>query len=382
MDTQIVNSDRLARTFLSLVRVDSISKEEGQLTRILANRLTELGARVHVDGAGRLVGGDTGNLIARIDGNRSVEPMLLSAHMDTVEPGRGVEPVFENGVFSSQGRTILGADDKSAIAVILEVLTCLGERHMTHGPLEIVFSICEEIGLLGAKHLDYDRLSARMGYVVDTRNTGTVVTRAPAANRLTLRLHGKSAHAGSAPDKGINAISLACKAIAQLEMGLIDHETTCNIGLIEGGLATNIVPELVVAQGEVRSHDERKLRQVTDTIVGAFQQVVDAYRNAAVNGRPRLESDVRRDFDAVAIQADHPVVQLAMQAAADLNFPMETARSGGGSDANVFAGHGITTGVLGTGMENVHTVNETVRLDDLVHSASLLLRIILRHAGA
>lgn len=382
MNPSLINRERLARTFISFVQVDSISKEEGQLANILSARLTEMGAKIHMDEAGSRVGGNTGNIIARIGGNRKVEPMLLSAHMDTVEPGRGVEPALADGVFSSKGETILGADDKSALAVILEVLQCIRDGNLAHGPLEIVFSICEEIGLLGAKHLDYDRVSARMGFVLDTRNTGVIITRTPAANRLILRIHGKTAHAGSEPEKGINAISLASKAIAQLELGRIDHETTCNVGLIQGGLATNIVPDLVVAQGEVRSHNVGKLEQVTGNIVGAFEQVVQSYKSDVVTEQPRLETDVQRDFDALVIPDDHPVVRLASQAAANLGVPMEPAGSGGGSDANIFAIHGITTGVLGTGMKDVHTVNETVRLDDLVLSARLLLNIIQRHAGA
>ncbi len=382
MNTILIDADRLARTFMSLVQIDSISKEEGPLAEVLTARLVDLGARVHVDGAGGQVGGNTGNIIARIDGNREAEPMLLSAHMDTVEPGRGIKPLLVDGVFSSEGETILGADDKSALAVILEALRCIRDQNLAHGPLEIVFSICEEIGLLGAKHMDYDWLSARMGFVFDTRNTGAIITRTPAANRLAFRIYGKTAHAGSAPEKGINAISLASKAIAQLQLGRIDHETTCNIGLIEGGLATNIVPDLVTAEGEVRSHDEAKLQMVTGNIVNAFEQVIESYQSQKVNDRPRLETDVQRDFDRLVIADDHPVVQLALQAAADLGFPIEAADSGGGSDANIFAAHGITTGVLGTGMEDVHTVHETVRLDDLERSTRLLLQIILRHAGA
>lgn len=375
-----INSERLAQTFLSLVQVDSVSRQEGTLCRLLSRRLQDLGCAVHVDDAGSGVNGDSGNLIARFPGNRSAEPLLVSAHMDTVEPGRGVQPRLSQGIFCSTGDTILGADDKSALAVILEVVECIREGHLPCGPLEIVFTVCEEVGLLGAKHLAYDRISARMGYVLDTRNPEAIVVRAPSANRLTFRVRGKAAHAGAVPEKGINAISIAGKAIAHMTLGRIDQETTCNIGLIRGGVAINIVPDRVVVEGEVRSHDEVKLDKITSSMVVAFEQVVENWPAEGIDDRPSLDAEVKRDFDRLDIAPDHPVVDMAHRAAARLGMRMDLAGSGGGSDANVFATHGIVTGVLGTGMENVHTVNETIRLADMVRSARLLLGIIQLHA--
>jgi tripeptide aminopeptidase len=247
--------------------------------------------------------------------------------------------------------------------------------------LEIVFSICEEIGLQGAKHLDFDQLTARSGYVLDTRNPDVIVTRAPAANRLRLQIDGRAAHAGAEPEKGINAISLAGQAISELALGRIDEETTCNLGMIEGGVATNIVPPQVSIYGEVRSHDRSKLSATTDTIVNAFRRVVDGYGENSNHFRPRFSVDVRQDFDLLQIAAEHEVVTLAQQAAANLNRKIYTAASGGGSDANVFAQHGIATGVLGTGCEKVHTVEERVALDDMVRATELLIEIIRIHAG-
>lgn len=373
-----IRAERLAEIFKDLVRIDSVSREEGALGQELRRRLASLGFETSVDQAGAQVGGDAGNLIARRPGNVAAEPLLLSAHMDTVEPGRGVQVRFEEGLFSSGGDTILGADDKSALAVILEVLHCIQENNLDCGPLEVVFTICEEIGLLGAKHLDYGQLSARVGYVLDTRNPEAIVTRAPSANRFTFRLHGRAAHAGAAPEKGINAISLAANAIARLQLGRIDHETTCNLGLIQGGVATNIVPDLVVVHGEARSHDEAKLQRVTETVVAAFTEAVDGAREP-VEDRPWVEVSVEEDFRRLHIPDEHYVVRLASKSARTLGYGMSTVSSGGGSDANVFAAHGIVAGILGTGMENVHTVKETVRLSDMVHAARLLLQIILNH---
>ncbi len=373
-----IRAERLGEIFQDLVRIDSISREEGALCRELRRRLGALGFETVVDQAGPQVQGDTGNLIASRPGNASVAPLLLSAHMDTVEPGRGIQVRFAEDIFSSAGDTILGADDKSALAVILEVLHCIHENDLACGPLEVVFTICEEIGLLGAKHLDYSRLSARVGYVLDTRNPEAIVTRAPSAHRFTFRVHGKAAHAGAAPEKGINAISLAAKAIAQLQLGRIDHETTCNLGVIQGGVATNIVPDLVVVHGEARSHDETKLQSITETVVSAFKETVDGALAPAAE-RPWVEVSVAQDFQRLYIPDDHYVVRQASECARALGHGMSTVSSGGGSDANVFAAHGIVAGILGTGMENVHTVKETVRLSDMVRAARLLLRIILNH---
>ena len=377
----MVNKERLAETFKFLAEIDSISKEEGILAGKIREILVSMGAETMLDNAGEQIGGDTGNLIAKFKGNAKVPPLLLNAHMDTVEPGRGVTAVLKNGTFTSDGSTILGADDKSAIAILLETLYILRENNLTHGPLEVVFTVCEEIGLLGAKHLDFNLLTATYGFAVDATDTEGIVTRAPSANHLEFEIHGKDAHAGAAPEKGINAILLAGKAIAGLELGRIDHETTCNIGIIEGGIATNIIPNLVKVKGEARSHNEDKLNEITDRIATSFKKVIEEYKVKDTNGElPRVDIRIEKDFSRTDIPLDHPVVVLADQAAENLGRKMKTKTSGGGADANVFFEKGILTGVLGTGMRDMHTVRESVNLDDMVRTVELLLEIIRLHA--
>lgn len=380
MNAPVINHERLARVFMELVRIDSISKEEGRVGRFLLEQLNQLGLETYVDQAHVAIGAEMGNIIAKFKGNCNVAPLVLSAHMDTVEPGRNIRPKFENGVFSSSGDTVLGSDDKSAVAIILEVLRCIRELGLPCGPCEIVFSICEEIGLLGAKHLAYDKLDARMGFALDTGKTDVIVNRAPAMNSLTFRVHGKAAHAGSSPENGINAISLASKAIAQLELGRIDHETTCNIGCIEGGLATNIVPSEVLVKGEVRSHDPGKLQRLTDAMVSVFENVTKGYQRQTGNGAPKLDVEIKHDFDRLFIDPAHSIITLAQTAAASLGRSLALTASGGGSDANIMSSHGLLIPVLGTGMANVHTVNETIRLDDMVAAATLVLEILRLHA--
>jgi tripeptide aminopeptidase len=377
----MVNRKRLGETFKFLVQIDSISKEESVIANEIKKILESMGAETFVDNAGDKIGGNSGNLIAKFKGNTKAPPLLFNAHMDTVEPGRGITAVLENGTFTSDGTTILGADDKSAIAILLETLNILKEQDLRYGPLELVFTVCEEIGLQGAKHLDLSAVTATYGYALDATDTDGIVTRAPSANHLEFTIHGKDAHAGAAPEKGINAISLASKAIAKLELGRIDQETTCNIGIIEGGIATNIVPNLVKVKGEVRSHDEEKLNKITDEIVFSFNEAIENYKKTNPDDElPRVEINIKKDFLRTHIPNDHPVIKLATQAAGNLGRKMKTKTTGGGADANIFFEKGIFTGVLGTGMRDMHSVRESVKLDDMVRTAELLLEIIRLHS--
>jgi len=377
----MINLKRLAETFKFFVGIDSVSREEGALSKELERILISLGAETFVDDAGQCIGGNTGNLIAKFKGSTKAPPLMLNAHMDTVEPGKNVSVIFKNETFTSDGTTILGADDKSAIAVLLEVMRVLTENKMQHCPIELVFTICEEIGLLGAKNLDISLISAKYGYALDSSDTEAIVTRAPAANRLEFTIHGKDAHAGSAPENGINAISIACRAISELDMGRIDYETTANIGVIRGGVATNIVPNLVEVKGEVRSHNDGKLSMVTDNIVASFQNVVKNYNSSSLeNSIPRLEKSIKKEFSLTNIPDDHFIVTLAQKAAFNLRKKMTTKTTGGASDANIFFSKGIITGVLGTGMNDVHTLRENIRLEDMAYAANLLLEIIKLHS--
>lgn len=379
----MINKDRLAETFKLLVEIDSVSREEGKFAKEIKKVLESMGATTFVDSAGEKTGSDTGNLVAKFKGNVSAPPLLINAHMDTVEPGKGIKAILKNGIFTSDGSTILGADDKSSIAVILETLRVLKEDELQYGPIDLVLTICEEIGLLGAKHFDSSLIDAKFGYALDATDVDGIIVRAPAANRLEFRIHGKDSHAGAAPEKGINAILLASKAIASLEIGRIDKETTCNIGIIEGGIATNIVPNLVTVKGEVRSHDNHKLTKVTDDIVSSFKDIVESFRKIdSKDDLPSLEVSIEKDFSSTDIPEDHRVVAMAVQAGKNLGRKIVCKTSGGGADANIFFETGIIAGVLGTGMRDMHTVREHVKLEDMVKATELLIEIIKLHANS
>ncbi len=378
----MINRDRLAETFKCLAEIDSISRAESAICSEIRQRLDQLGAKTVIDNSASQTGSDTGNLIAFFEGrNSAAAPLLLNAHMDTVEPGRGIKAVLKDGVFTSAGDTILGADDKSAIAILLETMNVLKENRLNHAPLELVFTTCEEIGLLGALHLDLDLLKATMGYALDASDINGIITRAPGARWFEFKIHGKSAHAGAAPEKGINAIALASKAIASLEIGRIDHETTTNIGVIKGGLAANIVPDLVTVTGEVRSHASLKLQKYADIMVNAFEYVVKTEKKTTGDSElPYLTVDIKNDFPGTNIPDNHPIVMLALDAAENLGRSLEIKSSGGCADANIFFQKGLVMGVLGTGMRKVHTVRETVGLDDMIAGCQLLIEIIRVHS--
>lgn len=370
----MVNPKRMVEEFLELVKIDSVSGKERQVADLLKEKLAGLGLEVTEDGAGRKVGSDTGNIIGRLPGSGSGPVLLLCAHMDTVEPGRGVKPRIEGGVIRSAGDTVLGADDKAGIVTILEVLRIIREQSISHSGLEVVFTIWEEGGLFGAKNLDFDLLSARIGFVLDSDGSpGTIITRAPSQDSIGASIKGRAAHAGINPEDGINAIQVASHAIAQMKLGRIDHETTCNIGLITGGKATNIVPDSATLDGESRSLDAGKREALTAAICQAIREAAAKF-GAEVN---IVTETQYLDFN---LSKESPPVQLACEAAVKLGLTPKLEKTGGGSDANIFNSRGIATAVLGIGMKKVHTTEEYIALDDLSGNAVYLLEIV-KHAA-
>ncbi len=379
----MINEKRLADTFTELVRIDSVSRHEKEVSEAVCRMLSSFDPEIYIDGAGAATGSDTGNLIMRIPGTSGVPPLMLNAHMDTVEPGIGVEPVFSGGVFTSRGDTVLGSDDKSAIAIIIEALHVVRENRIPCGPLELVFTICEEIGLLGAKNLDFSLINSDFGYALDSSDTDSLINRAPAANHFEINVLGRDAHAGADPERGINAVFLAGRALSKLTLGRIDPETTCNIGFIEGGGPTNVVPRHARVRGEARSHDDKKLVRVTEEITGAFESAAEEYRSQHGTGDlPSVDISVTRDFSSTNIPDDHTAVRLAVKAGKELGREIGLKSSGGGSDANIFYENGIAAAVIGTGMTDIHSTRESIRLSDMVKSSELVVEIIRQHALA
>ncbi len=385
-EPSLINVARLKEEFLDLVSISSPSTREGAIARWLEGILGAMGGSVEVDDAGERVGGDTGNLLARFAGNTpGAPPFLLSAHMDTVGPAAAIHPVVEGDIIRTDRTSVLGGDDKAGVVAVLEALRVLRERAIPHGDVELVLTICEESGLRGAKHFDTGRLRSRRGLVLDVDGVCELITRAPAANRVSATVQGLAAHAGICPEEGLSAVQIAAEAIAGMRLGRVDDETTANLGVIQGGLATNIVPDRVVVRGETRSLSVEKLEAQTAHMRQRFEEAV-AGRSVRVNGRlhqARVEVEVRRQYEPLAVRDDAPVVRLVQAAAALLGRSCRTRAPGGASDANVWAGRGLEVANLACGMREVHTVNEWVDVKDVVVTADLLRAVLrLNAAGA
>ena len=375
----MINQNRLKNLLIELIKIDSLSRKERNVALRLRREMESLGAKVLIDDAGEKVGGDTGNLIAHFRGTvSSAPPLLLSAHMDTVVPGEGIVPVLDGDILRTDGRTVLGGDDKSGVAIICEALRVVKENQLPCSDVDVVFTICEEAGLIGAKCLDVTRLRARTGLVLDSDSVGFLFTKAPAANRMEFRIRGLEAHAGVCPEKGINAIKVAAQGIAGMQLGRIDHETTANIGVVEGGMAVNIVPNTVVLRGEARSHSEDKLERQTQHMLeclraAAAQHVLELDGNRF---QAEVEAKVDRDYDRMDVPEDSAIVSLVQIAAKNLGLELKTLATGGGCDANVFNQKGLEVANLSTGMREIHTVNEWLDLKDLYLSAEVVLEIV------
>ncbi|MCZ6563061.1 MAG: M20/M25/M40 family metallo-hydrolase [Deltaproteobacteria bacterium] len=379
----MIQKERLRDLLIELVQIDSISRKESEIAHRLKREMEELGGEVWIDDAGEKVGGNVGNLIAHFRGNSpGSTPILLSAHMDTVIPGEGVVPVLEGDILRSDGRTVLGGDDKSGIAIICEAVRVLREKHLPCSDIDVVFTICEEAGLLGAKCLDVSRLRARSGLVLDSDSIGFLFTRAPAANHLEFKIRGLESHAGVCPEKGISAIQVAALGISKMRLGRIDDETTANIGLIEGGAAVNIVPNFVHLKGEARSHSEEKLKQQTQHMIQCLEEAASSY-STKIDGKQfkvTVEPTVKRQYDHMNVPDEAPIVKLVHAAARSLGIKVQTLATGGGCDANILNKRGLEVANLSTGMRDIHTVKEWLDLNDLTTSAQMVLEILRLNA--
>ena len=375
-----VNRERLAANFIELCEIDSPSRREGRICQRLQQIFRELGATAIVeDDSAAQTGSECGNLIIRFAGTLDLAPIFFSCHMDTVQPAEGVRVKRIGDLFTSAGDTVLGSDDKSGIAACIEAMRLLRETNQSFRSVEFVITTCEEIGLVGAKALDPQQVMAREGYALDSSGFARVITHAPAANRLTITVNGVAAHAGLHPEWGVNALILAAQALARVPSGRIDEETTTNFGTISGGTASNIVPEKVVIEGEARSHSVDKLARVTNEIRDIFDTTIAAWTDPTglAKGSPSVDIVVRQDFPVMQLQREDPVLRRVEAAARSIGMELSYERAGGGSDANIFNGHGLATAIIATGMTNVHSTKEQVELQDMVDLTKLLLALMI-----
>ncbi|TMK71610.1 MAG: M20/M25/M40 family metallo-hydrolase [Actinobacteria bacterium] len=365
--------------FTELAALPSPPGEERAVADAVARYLSGLGLDVDEDDAGAKVGSTIGNLYCRVEPRADGEgtPLFLCAHLDTVPPTGPIEPVVDDGVVRNAGGTILGADNKSAVAVMLEATRRVVAENRPHAGIELLFTPKEEVGLLGAAAFEHGRLRAHVGYVYDqAAPIGDVILGAPYSHSMEVRFHGRAAHSGMYPEEGRSAIAAAARAIADLRLGRIDDETTANVGTIHGGTAGNIVPEWCTFLAEVRSHDERKLQDVV-------QEMLDAIAFAAGLEDCEVETEVRKSYRGYRFKRDDDVVRIAHQALERSGFTPSYGLSGGAADANVFNEHGLRCLNLANGMQDIHTPDERIAVDDLERMVEVTLALVdvaLAHA--
>ncbi len=366
----MVNSERLINSFIAMVQIESMSRNEKNFMKYLQSEFVKRGFIGSLDKAGDKTGSNCGNLLLRRESASGSEPVLFSAHMDTVVNGANIKVVRDADRIRSDGTTILGSDDKAGIATLLEAIDVCLENRYELPVLEVLFTVCEEQGLMGAKNFDYSQLRSRMGFVLDAGDApGSVVVQSPCQNFIGYTVYGKSAHAGMHPEKGVNAIHVMAGALARMECGRIDEETTCNFGTIEGGQARNIVPDICKVGGESRSLKREKMDALTERLTASFLKTVD---DLGAEGEVKVEFL----YPEICLAENEPVVQVAVEAARKAGIQPSLVKTGGGSDASIINGAGIRCANLGIGMQNVHTVEEYILVEDLVADAGWIAQIM------
>lgn len=365
----MINKQRLLATFLDYVQIDSESGQEREMAQRVIADLTAVGCDIYVDDTMDKTGSNTGNVYATLPGNAPGEPIVLSAHLDTVVPGVGVEPVVEEGIIRSKGDTVLGSDDKSGVSAIVEAMRVVTEQNIPHPTVQAVFTVCEETGLLGSKYLQYDKLAGKQVVALDTSTPGTIVTRGPGQYKIEATVVGRKAHAGVAPEQGISAIQVLSEAISNMKLLRVDEETTANIGAIHADYPTNIVADRATMSAECRSRDAAKLEEQA-------RHMEDCLRDACRKYDATLELERTKVYAAFCHDENDPFVQRVVRAMTAAGVKAQCKPTGGGSDANNMSQNGLMALVVGTGMDKVHTTAEQICVTDLEDTARMVLELI------
>ena len=370
-----MNKERLLKNLIEMLKIHSPSKKEGTYAKYLVNLLKEMGASIYLDEGYLQYGGNSPSIIAKFRGNIEGEGITLAAHMDVIEPNLNVEPIIEENIIKTNGTTTLGGDDKAGVASIIEVLKTIKEKNVSHKDIYVVLTPCEEIGMLGAKYLNWEKVPDNMMppknmIVVDNAGkSGIVAHSAPSKYDIKITFQGQKAHAGIEPEKGINAITLASHALSFIEIGRIDDLTTSNFSTITSQFPSNVVPDTCSVSGEIRSHSEEKILKI-----------IESYKAICDKTTKKLGGNYKFDY-----KCDYPVLKpkdnlkFAKQFAEvydSLNVPSELKVIGGGSDSNIFAKQGFNSIIIGVGMNNVHTVEEYLEIEELFKTTEAILSYI------
>jgi tripeptide aminopeptidase len=361
----MINTSRLITTFLDLVKIPSPSWNEEPVIKYIERCTSELGYE-----SLRSPCRTSYNLIIKITGNTARESIMFAAHTDTVTPCDSVHPIETPTKITSDGTSILGSDDKAAVAVFIEAMRIIKEKNLEHPPLEFIFTCSEEVGLLGMKGMNFSLINAKRAFVFDcSGSVGGIIMQAPSQIVMHADITGKAAHAGIEPEKGISAINIVAEIITKLPKGRVDKETTLNIGMISGGRATNIVAEKASVDLEMRSLNHNKMKQLEKKTIGVIKSVTKKY-GAKVAIRSNIE------YTGFTISEKDSLSKLIIASCKDIKIKPAFMSSGGGSDTNILNAKGIKALNLAIGMSNVHSTREFILKKDLINGCNLLLAII------
>lgn len=366
-----MNKKRLINTFTDLITIYSPSLSERHVCDYLIVKLEELGFTLHEDLVGEQIGGNSGNLYGYLPGDESLEPLLFCAHMDTVEPSRGKKVIFhDNGLITSDGKTILGSDALSGVSAIIEAITAIKEENINHRPIEVLFFVAEEIYGLGSKFFDYSMIKSKESYTLDlSGDVGSAAYKAPSLLTFDMIVKGKSAHSNFKSNENVNAIIIAAKAISQIKTGRIDSRSTCNIGLIQGGRAPNIIPDLCAVKGEIRSYSNDETYVLLDDVIKLFKRVTEE------NGA-KLDINYEMHIEAYETPLNHPVVERFVKICETLDIPCKLCSTFGGSDNNNIEQHGIKGLVLASAMNSCHSNDEYTSVAELERITSIVIELM------
>jgi tripeptide aminopeptidase len=368
----LILEDRIVNNFLNMLKQESPSFKELTMGKWLIEYFNKRNIDVFMDQIAVKTGGDCGNIIAYIKSNSESKskPMCFCAHIDQIPPCCNIVPKIEDNLIKTDGRTTLGGDDKAGIAAILEALEHILEEDLPHREMYLLFTVCEEVGLLGSKNLDVSMIPVEDIVIVDAAGSaGIVAYKAPGMNTIEVTFKGIKAHAGIEPEKGLSAIKIAAEAISLMHIGRIDYETTSNIGIIQGGEANNIVPDNVRITAEIRSHSREKLKYEINHMNECCKIVADKYNSS-------FEFKCDLEFPQMELSKESYVYNLCVNSFKAEGIEPKTLIIGGGSDANVLSSKGFNCAIISVGMSNVHTVNETLNINDMLDTTKVIVRMM------
>jgi len=368
---KILNKERLLETFSDLVSIYSPSLSERLVCDYLSSKLSELGFILHEDLVGEKIGGNSGNLYGFLPGDESLEPLLFCAHMDTVEPARGKKAIFhDDGSITSNGETILGCDALSGVTAIIEAIKTMKEENIHHRPIEILFCVAEEIYGLGSKFFDYSIIKSKESYTLDlSGNVGSAAYKAPSLLTFDIIIKGKSAHSNFKCKESVNAIIVAAKALAQIKTGKINENSTCNIGLIQGGRAPNIVPDLCAVKGELRSYSHNETFKLLNEVIDIFSRITEEH-----GAKMEVTHELR--IEAYETPLNHSVVKRFQNVCEKLDIPCKLCSTLGGSDNNNIEQHGINGLVLAAAMNGCHSCEECTSVSELENITKIVIELM------